>query len=126
MSTTKYTLSDFTVGCGGIWQNAIFIPCGHCCKPCGIRRCGCLMSGSISGEPILIGVRRYEQLTGHRIDPSQCAAILSRTAFESAYTRYLLWELDSVGECPLQKLEQKVHAESFLPIKSTDQQGGYQ
>lgn len=120
MSTTEYTLSDFTAGCGGNWQNAIFIPCGHCHKPCSIRRCGYLMSGSISGEPILISVKRYECLTGQRIDPTKCAAILSRPAFESAYTRYLLWELDSAVECPLRKLEQKVLFDPFLPIKSTN------
>ena len=120
MITTEYTLSDFTVGCGGNWQNAIFIPCGHCSKPCSIRRCGCLMSGSISGEPILISVKRYERMTGLRIDPAKCAGTLSRAAFESAYTRYLLWELDSAGECPLRKLEQRVYTEPFLPVKSTD------
>ena len=30
MSTTKYRLLDFSTGCEGHWQNALYIPCGQC------------------------------------------------------------------------------------------------
>lgn len=107
MNTTKYSLSDFTKGCDGHWENAIYIPCGQCAHPCGLKQRGCLMTAAPSGELILIGVRRYESLTGQVITPECCGASISRNAFESAFSRYLLWELEHTGECALRRLEKK-------------------
>lgn len=119
MSKTEYTLSDFAVGCSGKWQNAIYISCGQCAHPCSIRCQGCLMTAAPTGEPLIISIRQYEQMTGHRIDPAQCAGTISRAAFESAFTRYLLWELAYAGQCPLNKLVEKVKLDSF-PITKED------
>lgn len=109
MRPTKYHLSDFTTGCKGLWQNAVFTPCDHCEQSCRVEQRGCLMTASPTGEPILISVKRYERLTLQKVSPALCCATLSKAAFESAYYRYLVWELDSPHQCSLQQLEKKVY-----------------
>lgn len=107
MNTTQYSLSDFLRGCDGRWENAIYVSCGSCAHPCHLKRRGYLLTASPSGELILIGVSRYEQLSGQEISPECCAASISRDAFQSAFSRYLLWELEHAGQCPLCRLEAK-------------------
>lgn len=107
MHTTKYSLSDFTKGCDGRWENAIYIPCGQCAHPCHLKQRGCLMTAALSGEPILIGVNRYEKLTDKKVTPECCGASISKDIFEAAFSRYLLWELEQAGDCSLCHLERK-------------------
>lgn len=107
MNTTQYSLSDFTKGCDGRWENAIYIPCGRCAHPCYLQQRGCLMTAAPSGELILIGVIRYERLTDQKIAPECCGASISRSVFEAAFSRYLLWELEKAGDCSLRCLEKK-------------------
>ena len=111
MSTTKYRLLDFATGCEGHWQNALYIPCGQCSRLCKLDRRGCLMTVSPGGEPVLIGVKRYEQLTGQEINPKECCGTISRETFETVYSRYLLWELDSANQCPLRQLDKRVQTD---------------
>jgi len=65
------------------------------------------MTAAASGEPILISVDRYERITGQKIYPEHCIGSINREAFESAFSRYLLWELNSPGACSLRHLEKK-------------------
>ena len=111
MSTTKYRLFDFTTGCEGHWQNALYIPCGQCDRICKLDRRGCLMTAAPTGEPILISVKRYERLICQDVTPDDCCGTISREAFEAAFSRYLLWELDSASQCPLRQLDKKVRAD---------------
>lgn len=108
MTTTSYSLFDFLSGCGGNWRNAVFIPCPPCAHFCKANRCGGLLSADSQGRPILITVRRFEILTGQKIDPSECVGTLSKSAFESVYARYLLWLLDSPQQCPLRCLDAQI------------------
>ena len=89
--TTNHTYSmyDFLSSCGGNWRNAIFVSCSQ-------------------GTPLVVCVQRFEGLSGQKIDPSECAGRLSRSAFESLYARYLLWQLDSDRQCALRQLDQSV------------------
>lgn len=75
------------------------------------------MTAALTGEPLIISVKRYERLIGHRIDPTQCSGTISRAAFESAFTRYLLWELEYDGQCSLKKLERRIHPDPFHLIQ---------
>ena len=107
MKKIKYYLLDFSKGCNGRWENAIYIPCGPCAHVCHLKSRGCLMTASPTGELILIAVNRYEELTGQLVVPERCAAVISKDAFERAFSRYLLWTLRSADQCALQQLEMK-------------------
>lgn len=69
------------------------------------------MTVSPGGEPVLIGVKRYERLTGLEINPEECCGSISRETFETVYSRYLLWELDSASQCPLRQLDKRVQTD---------------
>lgn len=75
------------------------------------------MSAASSGEPIIISVNQYEKLTGQLVDPSKCVGTISLAAFESAFSRYLLWQKESSGECSLRMLDQKIHQDPIPFIK---------
>ena len=108
--TTNHTYSmyDFLSSCGGNWRNAIFVSCSPCRHPCRNIRAGFLLTACSEGTPLVVCVQRFEGLSGQKIDPSECAGRLSRSAFESLYARYLLWQLDSDRQCALRQLDQSV------------------
>lgn len=108
MKTTQYSLTDFQSGCEGDWRNAVYIPCECCNKVCDLDRRGALMTAAPSGEPILIRADHYEKLTGQVVDPKECGCSISLDTFRTAFTRYLLWELDHAGQCPLLELDKKI------------------
>ena len=46
----------------------------------------------------------FEKETGERIDPGECIGTLSEDAFSSLFSNYLLWEMTSSEQCPMEYL----------------------
>lgn len=87
----------------GNWRNAIYIGCSGCVRkeiPCA----GFLMSVDRDAKPILVELSQFQRITGERVYQDECAGILSRQAFESAYAQWLLWEISEPGQCSLLQL----------------------
>lgn len=108
MMTNSYTLYDFLAGCEGDWRNTVFVTCSPCRNACKALRCGYLLSADRDGRPHLVSVQCFERISGQKVDPTECAGVLSRHAFESVYRTYLLWELDHAGQCPLRHLSTQI------------------
>ena len=108
MNTTAYTIFDFLRDCGGNWRNAIHITCAPCKEACTIAGRGCLLTADCEGRPRAISISRFEALTGQRVDPSECAGTLSKTACASAYGAYLLWRQDDEALCCLRFLDAEI------------------
>lgn len=68
------------------------------------------MTAAPTGELMLISVKRYEQLTHQNVTPEDCCSSISCQAFKAAFSRYLLWELDSASQCPLRQLDKKIQS----------------
>lgn len=104
MKKESTKLYRFLQAAAGNWRNAIFIGCRNCtCNntaPCA----GFLMVSSADGAPILLPVEWFQEQTGELVDKSECAAILSRAAFESAYSLWLKWLIDDPLRCALLQL----------------------
>lgn len=62
------------------------------------------MSPDRDAKPVLVSVSRFQKMAGEAVDPSECAAILSRRTFEDIYARWLEWEVDDAGKCSLPQL----------------------
>lgn len=108
MKKTEYNLYDFLAWCAGNWRNAIHIYC----SPCRERDCpnqcrGCLLCADRDGIPKVVTVTRYEDTTGQKVEPSECLASISLSAFEAAYFSHLLWEVDDPLRCSLLRLEDR-------------------
>ena len=59
------------------------------------------MSADRNAQPVLISVAEFERLTVQKIDPHECRAQLTRSAFEDIYCNYLDWCLSDRSVCPL-------------------------
>lgn len=101
MKKDNTKLYHFLQAAAGNWRNAIFIECRKCtCNntaPC----TGFLMVSSANGSPILLPVGWFQEQTGEPVDKEECASILSRAAFESAYSLWLKWQVDDPLRCVL-------------------------
>ena len=104
MDQIKRNLYELLFSCKGNWRNAIYIPCGPCPHPCKVDRSGCLAAIRQDGTPLLVGVREFEEETGERINPRECIGTLSKDAFSSLFSNYLLWEMSSSEQCPMEYL----------------------
>lgn len=104
MDQIKRNLYELLFSCKGNWRNAIYIPCGPCPHPCKVERSGCLAAIRQDGTPLLVGVREFEEETGERIDPGECIGTLNKDAFSSLFSNYLLWEMSSSEQCPMEYL----------------------
>jgi hypothetical protein len=103
IETAKCSICTFLKAAQGNWRNAIYIGCSGCAQkesPC----TGFLMSADRDAKPILVELTQFQRLTGERVYQDDCAGILSRQAFESAYAQWLLWEISEPGECSLTQL----------------------
>lgn len=107
MTTTSYSLYDFLTVCRGNWRNAIFIPCAPCERPCENGRKGFLLAADHSGHIRVVGVHRFEIVTGQKIDPAECAGELSKGAFEAAFQAHLIWAVDDPRKCALRQMDDK-------------------
>lgn len=104
MDQMNRNLYELLFSCKGNWRNAIYIPCGPCPHPCKVDRSGCLTAIRQDGAPLLVGVRKFEEETGERIDPGECIGTLNKDAFSSLFSRYLIWEMTSSEQCPMEYL----------------------
>lgn len=104
MDQIKRNLYELLFSCKGNWRNAIYVPCGPCPHPCKVDRSGCLVAIRQDGAPLLVGVRKFEEETGERIDPGECIGTLNKDAFSSLFSRYLTWEMSSSEQCPMEYL----------------------
>ena len=104
MDQIKRNLYELLFSCKGNWRNAIYVPCGPCPHPCKVDRSGCLAAIRQDGTPLLVGVREFEEETGERIDPGECIGTLNKDAFSSLFSNYLLWEMSSSEQCPMEYL----------------------
>lgn len=104
MDQIKRNVYELLFSCKGNWRNAIYIPCGPCPHPCKVERSGCLAAIRQDGTPLLVGVREFEEETGERIDPGECIGTLNKDAFSSLFSRYLIWEMTSSEQCPMEYL----------------------
>ena len=104
MDQIKRNLYELLFSCKGNWRNAIYVPCGPCPHPCKVDRSGCLVAIRQDGAPLLVGVREFEEETGERIDPGECIGTLNKDAFSSLFSRYLIWEMTSSEQCPMEYL----------------------
>ena len=104
MDQIKRNLYELLFSCKGNWRNAIYVPCGPCPHPCKVDRSGCLAAIRQDGTPLLVGVREFEEETGERINPGECIGTLNKDAFSSLFSNYLLWEMSSSEQCPMEYL----------------------
>ena len=104
MDQIKRNLYELLFSCKGNWRNAIYVPCGPCPHPCKVDCSGCLAAIRQDGTPLLVGVREFEEETGERIDPGECIGTLNKDAFSSLFSNYLLWEMISSEQCPMEYL----------------------
>lgn len=92
-------LYQFLTACGGNWRNTIHISCrGEKDDP------GYLLAADRDGQPVILPVRRFYELTGVQIDPAECCGQLTEAGFEALYAQYLLWRCSSLEEHPLRQL----------------------
>ena len=104
MDQINRNLYELLFSCKGNWRNAIYISCGPCLHPCRVNSSGCLMTINEDGPPRLVSIRKFENETGERIDPTDCIGTLSKAAFSSLFSRYLIWEMSSPEQCPMEYL----------------------
>ena len=93
-------LYHFLTACGGNWRNSIYIKCQD-------EDQNCLLAADRDGQPIIMSVQKFYQLTGVWIDPLECCGHLTEAGFESLYAQYLLWRCASAEEHPLRRLAQE-------------------
>ena len=95
MDQIKRNLYELLFSCKGNWRNAIYVPCGPCPHPCKVDCSGCLAAIRQDGAPLLVGVREFEE---------ECIGTLNKDAFSSLFSRYLIWEMTSSEQCPMEYL----------------------
>ena len=83
MITDTQRLYQFLLACCGNWRNSVYISTDG---P------GCLLSAGRDGQPIVMAVEQFQQLTGE--------------GFKALYAQYLLWHLPSADTDPFLALTQ--------------------
>ena len=82
----------------GNWRNAIFVSCdcGDCmcgrATPCS----GFLLAVDECGQIMLLPAEDIQRLSGETVDSSECIAILSRRAFDAAFSKYTRAAINTV------------------------------
>lgn len=101
MKKDNAELYRFLQAAAGNWRNAIFIECENCScsrvSPCS----GFLLVSGADGVPILLAAEWFRKQTGEQVEKDECAAVISRAAFESAYSLWLKWQADDAMQCAL-------------------------
>lgn len=97
-STTKQ-LSLFLTACSGNWRNSIYIKCQS-----DKDNPGYLLAADRDGQPVILGVHQFYQLTGVWTDPAECCGRLTEAGFEALYAQYLLWQCPTARGHPLRQL----------------------
>lgn len=103
MNQIKSPLYPFLSLTRGSWRNAFYIECNTC--PYGNGNCiGYLLTTDTEGAPLLMPVLYFEKATGEKIDKTECAAIISKEAFESLFNRWLVWNVNDTKACSILQL----------------------
>ncbi len=92
-------LYTFLTTCGGNWRNTVYISC-----PGEKDDSGYLLAADRDGQPIILSVRQFYELTGVQIDPAECCGRLTEAGFKALYAQYLLWRCPSAEKHPLRWL----------------------
>lgn len=95
MNITSKQFYIFLSACAGNWRNCVYISAGGS---------GYLLSTGRDGQPIVMSVEQFRQLTGEHIDPSECCGQLTEEGFSTLFAQYLLWHMPSAREDPLHRL----------------------
>ena len=102
MTSSTKQLYLFLTACSGNWRNSIYIKCQSDKDDPGY-----LLAADRDGQPVILPVQRFYELTGEQIDPAECCGQLTEAGFESLYAQYLLWRLPTAEEHPLRRLCEK-------------------
>ena len=98
ISSTKQ-LYLFLTACSGSWRNSVYIKCqSEKDDP------GYLLAADRDGQPVILPVQRFYELTGVQIDPAECCGQITEAGFEALYAQYLLWRLPEAEGCPLRHI----------------------
>lgn len=98
MTTTSRQLYLFLSACSGNWRNSIYIKCqDEKDSP------GYLLTADRDGQPVILSVQQFYQLTGVWIDPAECCGQLTEAGFEALYAQYLLWRFPTSKGHPLRQ-----------------------
>lgn len=107
MTETKSPLYPFLSLTRGSWRNAFYIECNTC--PYGNGNCnGYFLTTDTEGAPLLLPVSYFEKATGEKVDKTECAAIISKEAFESLFNRWLVWNVNNPKACSILQLIPKM------------------
>ena len=92
---------EFMRAARGSWRNSIFVECDN--EACERRtKCpGFLVAFGQDGQPFLMPDSAIEKITGEPIDKRECMMTISRRHFESLFSLWLAWEVDTQGQCVL-------------------------
>lgn len=104
MNQKQCPLFPFFQASRGNWRNALVIVCQSCPYGSTPICAGHLFVTDALGYPVMIPVEDMNAVAGHPIDITECAGILDRFAFESAYGLFLQWQTDSTVDCPIKQL----------------------
>lgn len=103
MNEIKSPLYPFLSLTRGSWRNAFYIECNTC--PYDNGNCnGYLLTTDTEGAPLLMPVLYFEKATGEKIDKTECAAVISKEAFESLFNRWLVWNVNNSKACSILQL----------------------
>ena len=98
MTTTTRQLYLFMTAYSGNWKNSLYITCqDRTDNP------GYLLASDRDGQPVIIYVQQFYQLTEVWIDPAECCGRLTEAGFESLYAQYLIWNCPSMEGRPLRQ-----------------------
>ena len=101
MSLSTEQLYQFLFACSGNWRNSIYISSQE-----ETATASYLLAAGRDGQPIVMPVEQFQQLTGEIIDPGECCGRLTADAFKALYAQYLLWHLPSADTDPFLALTQ--------------------
>ena len=102
MTSSTKQLYLFLTACSGNWRNTIHISCQGETDDFGY-----LLAADRDGQPVILPVQRFYELTGVQIDPAECCCQITEAGFETLYAQYLFWHLPAAEEHPLRKLCEK-------------------
>ena len=103
MNPQAKQLYYFLVACSGNWRNSIYVKCQDTKDDPGY-----LLASDRDGQPVIVAVQQFYELTGVWIDPIECCGQLTEGGFEALYAQYLLWRCHASEEHPLRQLSRKV------------------
>lgn len=99
MASSTKQLYLFLTARSGNWRNTVHISGqGETDNP------GYLLAADQDGQPVILSVQQFYELTGVQIDPAECCGQLTEASFEALYAQYLLWRCPSAEGHPMQLL----------------------